>query len=174
MRSIPRWTSRGRKNNERVVRRTTRNRRPHTRGAAVPLGVAIAMNLNESFDVSPQKFADLRSRIARINIDVRLIEESFIRGGGKGGQKINKTANCVRLTYPPLDIRVRVQRERRRTVNRFLALRELVDQVEMRISPATSQRLQEIKHIQKRKLKRQERSKGKYSSAEGRDYYPTK
>ena len=80
-----------------------------------------AVNLNEAFDVSAAKLQELKSRIARLGIDVRLIEESFIRGGGKGGQKINKTANCVQLFYPPLGLRVRVQRERRRTVNRFLA-----------------------------------------------------
>jgi protein subunit release factor B len=124
--------------------------------------VAIAVNLNESFPVSPAKLAELKSRIARLGIDVRLIEESFVRGGGKGGQKINKTANCVQLHYPPLDIRVRVQRERRRTVNRFLALRELVDQVEMKVSPETSQRLQEIERIRRRKSKRQERAQEKY------------
>jgi protein subunit release factor B len=124
--------------------------------------VAIAMNLNESFDVSPTKLADLKSRITRLGIDVRLIEESFIRGGGKGGQKINKTANCVQLHYPPFGIRVRVQRERRRTVNRFLALRELVDQVEMKVSPETSQRLQEVERIRRRKTKRQGRAAEKY------------
>ena len=115
------------------------------------------MNLNESFDVSPAKLADLKARIARLAIDLRLIEESFVRGGGKGGQKINKTANCVQLYYPPLDIRVRCQRERRRTVNRFLALRELVDQVELKVSPETSQRLQEIERIRRRKARRRNR-----------------
>ena len=120
------------------------------------------MNLNESFDVSPTKLADLKSRIARLGLDVRLIEESFIRGGGKGGQKINKTANCVQLYYPPLDIRVRVQRERRRTVNRFLALRELVDRVEMAASPETSRRLQERARLRRGKSRRRERAAEKY------------
>jgi len=120
------------------------------------------VNLNESFDVSPAKLADLKSRIARLNIDIRLIAECFIRGGGKGGQKINKTANCVQLHYPPLGIRVRCQSERRRSVNRFLALRELVDQIEMRISPQTSERLQEIERIRRRKARRRDRAEEKY------------
>jgi len=124
--------------------------------------VCTAVNLNEAFDVSAAKLQELKSRITRLGIDVRLIEESFIRGGGKGGQKINKTANCVQLYYPPLDLRVRVQRERRRTVNRFLALRELVDRVEMAESPETSRRLQEIERLRRGKARRRERSAQKY------------
>lgn len=116
------------------------------------------MNLNERFDVSPEKLERLKERIARLGIDLRLIEESFTRGGGKGGQKINKTSNCVRLDYPPMGLSVRVQKERRRTVNRFLALRELVDQIEMKVSPETSERLAEIEKIRKRKARRRERS----------------
>ena len=123
------------------------------------------MNLNENFDVSPGKIAELKSRIVRLGVDVGLIEESLIKGGGKGGQKINKTANCVALYYPPLDLRVRVQRERRRTINRFLALRELVDQIEMKVSPGTSRRFQEIGRIRKRKSRRQERAAEKYPEA---------
>lgn len=92
-------------------------------------------------------------RIRRLGIDVRLIEESFTRGGGKGGQKINKTANRVQLYYPPMDLSVTCQRERRRTVNRFIALRELVDRIEMEVSPETSERLKEIERLRKRKAR---------------------
>ena len=122
------------------------------------------MNLNERFDVSEEKIRMLTQRIQRLKIDVAAIEERFVRGGGKGGQKINKTANCVQLRYPPLDLSVRVQRERKRTVNRFLALRDLVDQIEMRVSPETSERLKEIERIRKRKTRRARRSAAKYES----------
>jgi protein subunit release factor B len=120
------------------------------------------VNLNERFDVSPEKLEALKARITRLGIDLSCIAESFVRGGGKGGQKINKTSNCVQLYYPPLDLRVRMQQERRRTVNRFLALRELVDQIEMRLSPQTSQRLQEIERLRRRKTRRQDRAREKY------------
>ncbi len=101
------------------------------------------MNLNERFDVSPAKVAEVLERMRRLGIDPGAVEEQHVRGGGPGGSKINKTANCVLLRYAPLEIVVRCQRDRRRTVNRFLALRELVDRVEMRISPETSERLRE-------------------------------
>ena len=112
------------------------------------------MNLNEAFPVSPSKRAELEARIARLRIDIAAIEESFSRGGGKGGQKINKTSNAVILRYAPLGLVVRCQRERQRSLNRFLALRELVDRIEMAISPATSERLAERSRLRKQKDRR--------------------
>ena len=122
------------------------------------------MNLNERFDVGPGKVEALLERIQRLKIDPAAIEEGFTRGSGKGGQKINKTSNCVQLHYPPLGISVRCQRERKRTINRFLALRELVDQIEMKVSPETSERLKEIEKLRKRKSRRQERATEKYAA----------
>ena len=125
------------------------------------------MNLNERFEVSESKRKALLEKIKRLNIDVQKIEENFVRGGGKGGQKINKTANCVQLFYSPLQISVRVQRERKRSLNRFLALRELVDQVEMKISPETSERLKAYKKIRKQKDRRQRRGEERTSGYSG-------
>jgi protein subunit release factor B len=109
------------------------------------------MHWNELIDIAPAKVEALRARIARLGIDLAQVGERFVRGGGRGGQKINKTASCVQLDYPPLGLRVRCQRERRRSLNRFLALRELVDQVEMKVSPGTSARLQERDRVRKAK-----------------------
>ncbi|HZL72641.1 MAG TPA: peptide chain release factor-like protein [Planctomycetota bacterium] len=97
------------------------------------------MNLAADMAVAPSKLKELRDRMSRLGIDAKAIQERFIRGSGKGGQKINKTANCVQLKFA--DVVVRCQKDRKRAVNRFLALRELVDKVEMKSSPATSKRL---------------------------------
>ena len=109
------------------------------------------MEFREIPRVRPEKILELKSRIASLGIDLKAVEERFARGSGKGGQKINKTSSCVMLKYPPLDIIVRCQRERERSLNRFLALRELVDRVEMAVSPSTSARLAEREKIRKRK-----------------------
>lgn len=109
------------------------------------------MNFPENSDITQQKTDALRQRIAALGIDISIIEEKFIKGSGKGGQKINKTANAVQLYYPPLAITVRCQRERKRSVNRFLALREMIDRIEMQISPETSERLKEIERLRRRK-----------------------
>ncbi len=116
------------------------------------------MNWNDLVDVTPAKVEALRARIARLGIDLAAVGEQFVRGGGRGGQKINKTASCVVLDYPPLGLRVRCQRDRRRSLNRFLALRELVDQAEMRLSPGTSERLRERDRIRRRKARRRRRA----------------
>jgi len=109
------------------------------------------MNFTEFSEITPAKIAALKARIARLGIDLRLIEERFVRGGGKGGQKINKTANAVLLKYPPLGLIVRCQRERKRSLNRFIALREMVDEIEVKISPETSERLKEFTRLRNRK-----------------------
>lgn len=121
------------------------------------------MNLNEAWAVSADKVAALKERIARLGINPALIEEGFSRGGGKGGQKLNKTSSRVQLYYPPLDIRVACQHERRRSLNRFLALRELVDRIEMATSPETSERLRELEKLRKNKARRAAKSRIKYA-----------
>ncbi len=120
------------------------------------------MRLNEDFGVSPGKLEELKARIARLKMDMALVEETFSRGGGKGGQKVNKTANRVQLSYPPLELRVACHRERSRSLNRFFALRELVDQVEMKVSPETSERLREMDRIRRRKSRSAARAAEKY------------
>ena len=120
------------------------------------------MNLTEGFDVSPAKIADLLRRIRTLGIDAAAIDEQFVRGGGPGGQKINKTSNCVVLRYAPLELVVRCQQDRRRNVNRFLALRELVDRVEMKISPGTSARLKDGERNRRNKARAGRRARAKH------------
>ena len=118
------------------------------------------MRWHEIADVQPAKIEALRARLARLGIDLAQVEERFVRGGGRGGQKINKTSGCVALHYAPLGLRVRCQRDRRRSVNRFLALRELADQAEVRLSPGTSDRLRERERIRRNKARRRRRAAG--------------
>lgn len=120
------------------------------------------MNLTEGFQISPEKVAALLARMAALGIDAAAIDEQFVRGGGPGGQKINKTSNCVVLRYAPLELVVRCQRDRRRNVNRFLALRELVDRAEMALSPGTSQRLKEIERKRRNKARAGRRARAKH------------
>ena len=121
------------------------------------------MNLTEAFDVSPAKVAELFARIAALRIDAAAIEEQFVRGGGPGGSKINKTSNCVVLRYAPLGLLVRCQQDRRRSVNRFLALRELVDQAEMKISPESSKRLRTIDRKRRSKARAGRRARARHA-----------
>ncbi|MDA0841689.1 MAG: peptide chain release factor-like protein [Planctomycetota bacterium] len=51
--------------------------------------------------------------------------EEFIRSGGPGGQKRNKTSSAVRLTHLPTGIIVKATESRSREENRTSALRHL-------------------------------------------------
>lgn len=122
------------------------------------------MRLDAPFGVGEAKQTELRERLARLGLDASLIEERFIRGGGKGGQKIAKTANCVVLSYAPLGLQVRCQRDRRLAVNRFLALRELVDEAELLLRPETARRTEGLRLLRKRKSRRRARARAKYGA----------
>jgi len=124
------------------------------------------MNLGEGFTVSSGKREHLVGRMRALGIDPAAIEEQFVRGGGPGGQKINKTSNCVLLRYAPLGIVVRCQQDRRRGVNRYLALRELVDQVEIQVSPGSSLRLKKIDRKRKSKDRAHRRARAKHRPPE--------
>ena len=60
------------------------------------------------------------------------IEESYFKASGPGGQKTNKTLTGVTLLHRPTGIRVRCQRERSQGINRFIARRLLVEELEAR------------------------------------------
>lgn len=123
------------------------------------------MILDEHTDVSPGKLEALRARIQTLGIDLAQVEEQFVRGGGPGGSKINKTSNCVVLRYAPLNLVVRCQRDRRRSLNRYFALRELVDQIEARISPGTSKKLADIDRKRKSKARAGRRARARRREA---------
>src|SRR5689334_4420015 len=103
------------------------------------------MNFPSDAPVTPAKLDALRARITRLQIQLDKIDEQAVKGGGPGGQKVNKTSSGVLLRYDLSGecLVVKWTRERSRSLNRFLALRELVDEIEERISPQTSERLKE-------------------------------
>lgn len=80
--------------------------------------------------VRPEKLAALKERMESLGIREQDLEESFVRGAGRGGQKVNKTNNCVYLKHVPTGIAVKCHVDRSRELNRFLARRELCDAVE--------------------------------------------
>lgn len=115
------------------------------------------MQFPEDAPVTPAKKDALRARIARLGIRLDLVEEQFVKASGPGGQKVNKTESGVQLSYAPLNLNVKWTRERSRALNRFLGLRELVDEIEALVSPQTSERLREARRIRKQKDRRRRR-----------------
>ena len=112
--------------------------------------------------VTEQKRAALRLRMKELEIVESDLDESFIRGSGRGGQKINKTSNCVRLKHLPSGIEVRCQQDRSREINRFLARRELCDLYEHKVlGRPLVRRLTKEDKIRRRKQRRARRARDK-------------
>jgi len=89
------------------------------------------------------------------------ITEQFVRGSGKGGQKINKTSSCVVLRHLPTGIEVRCQKHREQSKNRLSAYKLLILKIEDKIKGAQSQHAQKIFKLKKQKQKRSKRAKEK-------------
>ena len=86
-------------------------------------------------------------------LDEKDIEESFCRGAGPGGQKINKSMNKVRLRHIPTGATVAVQEQRDLTTNRSLARKLLRDKVDLIVNGPLSKIARRITKIQRRKSK---------------------
>ncbi len=80
--------------------------------------------------ITSDKLAALALRMAALGIAEENLLEKFVRGSGAGGQKINKTSNCVFLKHLPSNVCIKCQIDRSREMNRFLARRELCEQLE--------------------------------------------
>ena len=87
------------------------------------------------------------------------VDEHFIRGGGHGGQKINKTASCVQLSHRPTRIEVRCQAYREQSRNRLAAWKQLLLKIEERVRGWQSQKTQEIFKMRKQKARRSRRDR---------------
>jgi peptide chain release factor len=108
--------------------------------------------------VSIEKTADLEQRMAALGITEADLLEKFVRGSGSGGQKINKTSNCVFLKHLPSGVCVKVQMDRSREMNRFLARRELCLQLENIRDGKASAKTQAIEKLRRQKRQRSRRS----------------
>ena len=76
-----------------------------------------------------------------------------------GGQKINKTSNCVFLKHLPSGVCVKCQMDRSREMNRFLARRELIEQMEKIRDGKATAKTQAIEKMRRTKRPRSRRSK---------------
>lgn len=108
---------------------------------------------------SPEKIAALDLRMESLGILPADLQEKFVRGSGAGGQKINKTSNCVFLKHLPSGIAIKCQMDRSREMNRFLARRELCDQFDAIANGKTSAKTQAIEKMRRQKRRRSRRSK---------------
>ena len=87
------------------------------------------------------------------------LEESFILGGGPGGQKTNKTSNVVRLSHEPSALSVRCGETRSRETNRWLARRMLAELILERERGRASEERMRREKVRRQKRRRSRRQK---------------
>lgn len=109
--------------------------------------------------VSAEKIAALEQSMASMGIREEDLLEKFVRGSGSGGQKINKTSNCVFLKHLPSGVCIKCQIDRSREMNRFLARRELCDQLDAIRQGKAIAKTQAIEKLRRQKRPRSQRSK---------------
>ncbi|MBR0197243.1 MAG: peptide chain release factor-like protein [Kiritimatiellae bacterium] len=108
--------------------------------------------------ISPEKIAAIKALMAEADLREEDIEESFILGGGPGGQKTNKTSSVVRLDYPAKNLQVKCGETRSRETNRWLARRSLAEIIlerEAGIKSAAQQAREKIRRQKRRRSRRQ-------------------
>jgi protein subunit release factor B len=54
-----------------------------------------------------------------------------VKGGGNGGQKVNKTNNCVVLTHLPTNTVIKCHHSRELETNKQLAYKRLKDKLDL-------------------------------------------
>ncbi len=114
-----------------------------------------------SFAVTPKKEAELRDRMKTCGIQEADLDESFIRSGGPGGQKVNRSATCVHLVHGPTGIDVKMQKARSQALNRFYARRRLCELIEaQRMGKESPEALKRAKIRKQKKRRRKRRASG--------------
>ncbi len=111
--------------------------------------------------MTPETIAKIRSLMVEASVFEEDLDESFILGGGPGGQKTNKTSNVVRLYHAPSGIQVRCGENRSREINRWLARRQLAEKILEREQGRKSaqQQAREKKRRQKRRRSRRQKQR---------------
>ena len=108
--------------------------------------------------LTPATIARIRELMVEASVFEEDIEESFILGGGPGGQKTNKTSNVVRLRHEPSGLNIRFGETRSREDNRWLARRALAETI--------------LEHENKRKSARRQEAEKKRPSGSKRSPFP--
>ena len=109
--------------------------------------------------MTPETISKIKALMAEASVFEEDLEETFILGGGPGGQKTNKTSSVVRLFHPPSGLQVRVGQERSRELNRWLARRALAEKILEREQGRKSAAQQERERKRRQKRRRSRRQK---------------
>lgn len=108
--------------------------------------------------ISPETIERIKTLMVEASIYEEDLDESFILGGGPGGQKTNKTSNVVRLFHEVSGLSVKCAETRSRETNRWLARRQLAELIlerEKGIKSAERRKREKIRRQKRRRSRRQ-------------------
>ena len=109
--------------------------------------------------ISPQKQEEMSNRLRQLGIREEDLTERFVKAGGPGGQKVNKSASAVFLRHDPSGIEVKAQQGRSQANNRFFARRLLADRYEAEVLGRKTERDAARAKARKQKRRRRRRNK---------------
>ncbi len=112
-----------------------------------------------------KKIDALEREMKRLGIRKTDIQEKFVKASGRGGQKVNKSSCAVFLSHMPSGITVKVGKTRSQHLNRFLAMRRLVEKVEAQQTDTMTTAERKIAKLRKQKQRRKRKNKKKWSAA---------
>ena len=108
--------------------------------------------------ITERKKAELEQRMQKCNLLENDIEEKFVRSGGAGGQKVNKTSRCVHLKHIPSGLAVKVQKSRSQGLNRYYARKQMCELLENKLLGKESPKAKKLEKIRKQKDRRRRRT----------------
>jgi predicted GNAT family acetyltransferase len=94
------------------------------------------------------------------------LEEHFTRGGGRGGQKVNKSTNAVCLKHVPTGTVIKVHKHRSLEANRKTARRIMREKLQEIVVGYNQKQQMRAQTVRKRKSKQRSRAAKKYHSSD--------
>ncbi len=114
----------------------------------------------------PKKIKALEMKMEALGIQCQDLEEKFVKSSGRGGQKVNKTSSAVFIRHRPTGLTAKVGKYRSQHLNRFLALRQLVENIEVHQTGRAVQKDQKLERLRKKKARRKSKSRKKHRVGE--------
>lgn len=111
-----------------------------------------------NFGVTERKRLELERRMGKCGLFEKDVEESFVRSGGAGGQKVNKTSSCVHLKHVVSGLAVKVQKSRSQGLNRYYARKQMCELLENKQLGKESPKAKKLEKIRKQKDRRKRRA----------------
>ncbi len=111
--------------------------------------------------ISEKKRQELKLAMQELGIIEQDLEESFVRGQGRGGQKKQKSSNAVVLKHLPSGLVVRSEKSRSQADNRFFARRMLCQEYLVKVCGIKTKKQSLNEKKAKQKKRRQRRSEKK-------------